>query len=317
MKVVDADLERGLFTGFLHLLLDVGRRLLEHLLDAGRVDAPVCDEVLERDAGDLATDGVEARERDGLGSIVDDEVDAGYLLERADVAAFPADDAALDVVRRDRDGRDRALRRVVCGHALDSHGENLAGALVCFGLGAGLDIADDAGGLCDAVLLDGAQHLLARLFTRHGGYLEQLLVGAFDFALQVVVHLLHLPLQRRDLVFALVEGIAAAVDGIFALLQTVFALLDVARLLARLVLGLLLDLQSLVFCLDRGFFLDCLCLALRIGDLCLSHGNSAVRVVFDHDAADEESDGEADNRDYDVDNDVHDVPFWSFKQFKS
>ena len=117
--------------------------------------------------------------------------------------------------------------------------------------------------------------------------------------------------------FALVEGVAAAVDGILALLETVFALLDIARLLARLVLSLLLDLQRLVFCLDRGFFLDCFCLALRIGDLCLSHGNSAVRAISEHYAADEESDGEADNRDYDVDNDVHDVPFWSFKQFKS
>lgn len=52
-----------------------------HLLDTGRVNAAVGDEVLEGDTGGLTTDRVEARKNDGLGRVVDHEVDAGNLLE--------------------------------------------------------------------------------------------------------------------------------------------------------------------------------------------------------------------------------------------
>ena len=61
MQVVNAHVESSLLAGLLHLLVDVTRRLLEHLLDAGGMDAAVGDEVLERDAGGLATYRVEAR----------------------------------------------------------------------------------------------------------------------------------------------------------------------------------------------------------------------------------------------------------------
>ena len=47
---------------------------------------------------DLAADAVERREDDRVRRVVDDEVDAGQMLERADVAALAADDPALHVV---------------------------------------------------------------------------------------------------------------------------------------------------------------------------------------------------------------------------
>ena len=62
------------------------------------MDAAVGDELGERDPGDLAADRVEARDDDGLGRVVDDQVDAGRLLEGADVAALAADDPALHLV---------------------------------------------------------------------------------------------------------------------------------------------------------------------------------------------------------------------------
>ena len=117
--------------------------LLEHLLDAGRVDAAVRDEALERDAADLAADRVEAREDDGLGRVVDDQVDAGQLLEGADVAALAADDAALHVVARDVDDRDGRLGGVVGGDALDGDADDVAGLLVGLLAGARLGLADD------------------------------------------------------------------------------------------------------------------------------------------------------------------------------
>ena len=113
VHVMDARVERRLLSSFLNALVHELLGLLEHLLDARRVDAPVRDEVLHRDAADLATNRIEARDSHAFGRVVDDEVRARDLLERADVATFATDDAALEVVRRDLDGRNRVLDRVV------------------------------------------------------------------------------------------------------------------------------------------------------------------------------------------------------------
>src|SRR5260370_9284445 len=49
----------------------------------------------------LAADRVEATENDGLRRVVDDEVDAGRMLEGPNVAALSTDDAALHLVAGD------------------------------------------------------------------------------------------------------------------------------------------------------------------------------------------------------------------------
>jgi hypothetical protein len=54
-----------------------------------------------------------------LRCVVDDEVDAGQILQSADVAPFPSDDAALHVVRGKLDDRDGGLCRVACGNPLE------------------------------------------------------------------------------------------------------------------------------------------------------------------------------------------------------
>ncbi len=115
--------------------------------------------------GRLAANGLEAREDDALGRIVDDEVDAGELLERADVAALAADDAALQVVglgmwaRRDGDSR----RRLVGGAALDGGRHDLSSRLVSLGTRTLLALAKDLGLLTNRVLANAVEKLLVRL----------------------------------------------------------------------------------------------------------------------------------------------------------
>ena len=114
---------RGRRLAFLaDLLLELGLDVLDDLLDAGRVDAAVQDEPLDGQAGDLAADGVEARQDDRLGRVVDDDVDAGGHLQGPDVAALAADDPALHVVAGQVDDRDRRLDDVLGGRALDGAG---------------------------------------------------------------------------------------------------------------------------------------------------------------------------------------------------
>src|SRR3990170_2317072 len=59
VQAVHAGFERGPLHLLADALLDLALGLLYHLLDAGGMDAPVGDELLQRDLGDLATDGIE------------------------------------------------------------------------------------------------------------------------------------------------------------------------------------------------------------------------------------------------------------------
>jgi hypothetical protein len=125
------------------------------------VDAPVLDQPLERDPRRLAADRVERGQHDGLGGVVDDDVHAGGLLEGADVAALPADDAALHLVGRELDDRHRRLGGEVGGHALDGEGDDLARLALGFALSLLLDLADRVGGLGLGGLGQILQELLA------------------------------------------------------------------------------------------------------------------------------------------------------------
>ena len=98
MQVVDTGIEGGLLAGLAHTLLNQVGGLVVHLLDAGGVNTTVGNEVLERHAGSLTTDRVEAREYDGLGGVVNHEVNAGHLLKGSDVATLATDDATLEVI---------------------------------------------------------------------------------------------------------------------------------------------------------------------------------------------------------------------------
>ena len=98
VELAAVGLEDRLLAGLPDVVLELGLRLVVHLLDPRRMDAAVLDQLLERQLRDLAADAVERREDDGLRRVVDDEVDAGQVLERADVAALAADDPPLHVV---------------------------------------------------------------------------------------------------------------------------------------------------------------------------------------------------------------------------
>ena len=115
------------------------------------MDAAVGDQALDGQPGDLAADAVEGRQHHRLGRVVDDDVDAGEVLERADVAALAADDAALEVVGGELDHRHRGLGGVPRGGALDRDRQDVPGAPVGLELGLLLDAPDQLGHLLAAV----------------------------------------------------------------------------------------------------------------------------------------------------------------------
>ena len=131
VELATVRLEHGLLAGLHDVLLELGLCLVVHLLDPRGMDPAVLDELLEREPCDLAPQRIERRQDDGMGRVVDDEVDARQVLERADVPSLAADDPALEIVRRELDHSDRRLGRVARRDALERVGDERASPTAC------------------------------------------------------------------------------------------------------------------------------------------------------------------------------------------
>ena len=127
------------------------------------MDAPVLDQLLEREPRDLAPEPVERRQDDRVRRVVDDEVDAGEVLERPDVATLPADDPPLHVVRGELDDADRRLRRVARGDALEGVGDERPRAALRVGAGLLLELPHGARELVPDQVLRALEELSSRL----------------------------------------------------------------------------------------------------------------------------------------------------------
>ena len=145
--------------------------LVDDLLDPAGMDPAVGDELGEGDPGDLAADGIEARQDDGLRGVVDDQVDAGRLLEGPDVAALAADDPALHLVARQVDDRDRVLGRVVRGDALHRRDDDVAGLVVGLLAGSPLDRPGELDGVVLGLLADGLEQDRLGVLGRQAAHL--------------------------------------------------------------------------------------------------------------------------------------------------
>ena len=85
---------------YLHQLsgtIIIAAHLLHHFFDARRLDASVLDQLFHGQTRDLAANPVERRERHHLRRVIDNEIHPGMRLERLDIAAIFADDAAFHV----------------------------------------------------------------------------------------------------------------------------------------------------------------------------------------------------------------------------
>ena len=164
-----AGVEAGLLAALGDVRLELGLGLVVGLLDPRGMDAAVLEQLLQRHAGDLAADAVEAGEDHRVRRVVDDEVDAGQVLEGADVAALAPDDAALHVVGGELDDADGRLGGMAGGEPLHDDGEDVADAPVGLPLGLLLDGADDLRAVVAGLVLELLEQLLAGLRGRHAG----------------------------------------------------------------------------------------------------------------------------------------------------
>ena len=223
----DADFDHGLFARLDDDAVDFLLRLLDFLLDAGRVDAPVGHQLAQRHACHFAAHGIVAADDDGFRRVVHDQVHAQRLLDGADVAALAADDAPLHLVGRQIDAAHRELADVVAGDALDGHRDDGARPAVGFLVRLGLHLADLARHFLAGALLDTLEQHLARLLLVHGGHALQLRRPFFFDGGQPGLALGDLRLALVDFALAALDLLQAPLRSVQPILQ---ALLDLFQL---------------------------------------------------------------------------------------
>ena len=107
-------------------------RLGYHVLDTRRVDAPIDDEARQCQARNFAAYRIKAGEDHRLRCVIDNQVDAGRRLQRANVAPLAPDNAAFHLIIWQRHHRDYRLGYLVRSAALNRQRNDLARARICF-----------------------------------------------------------------------------------------------------------------------------------------------------------------------------------------
>ena len=152
----------------------------------------------QRHARDLAANPVERREHDRVRRVVDDEVDAGQVLERPDVAPLTADDPALHVVGGQLDERHGRLGRGARRDPLQRVGDEVPRPALRLARGLLLHLADPAGELVPHLLLRLVQDPLPRLARGHRRDALELLALRLLERLQLLLELLQVLLTVGD-----------------------------------------------------------------------------------------------------------------------
>ena len=305
VQAVDVGLEHGALAlgadGGVHLPLG----LLHHLLDAGGVDAAVQDELFQGQPGDLPAHRVKAGHGDGLGGVVDDEVHAGHGLQRADVAALPADDAALHLVVGQGHHGYRRLGHMVGGAALDGQGDLLPGVGFGLVLVAGLDLLELQRLLVGDVVLQLLDEVALGLLHGQAGDLFQQLQLAVLQLVQLLLLRLQLGDAGVDVLLLALQVLQLAVQVLLLGVQPVLLALDLAAAVLDLLVELCAGLEDLLLGLHGGLPLfvlgaldgvvdDAAGLLLSGADLPLGGGLPAL-------VADDKSGDEADKPHHDGD----------------
>ena len=95
------------------------------------MDAAVKYELVEGKAGDFSSDGIEARKKDGVRSVVYNNFNSSSGFEGPDIASFASDYAALYLVILDREGCDGILDGGLGRGPLDGVDHNPLGFFRC------------------------------------------------------------------------------------------------------------------------------------------------------------------------------------------
>src|ERR1700693_179984 len=264
-------LEHRLFAFFPNPVLDIPASFGHHLFDPGRVDPAVDQEMVESHPRHLAADRVEATQDDGLRRVVDDQVDAGRVLERPNVAPLTTDDATLHLVAGDGHHGNRGLRGLLGGNPLHRGHQDVAGALFALLFDDRLAIANLLRDLLVEFLFKVGEDCRPRFGPRHPRNSLELFHLLGEGIVDAFPGPPDLQLFGAHCLVLSVQVFKLAVDRLFLLLDPAFRTLDLRTCVAYLLLKAHADAVSFLFrfedhLLHLGLGIRQHLFALRVGD---------------------------------------------------
>ena len=244
---VNAGLECRLLARLLDRRVNLALRLLDHLLDARRMDASVGDQLLKRNARDLAAYRIESGKRDRLGRVVDYQIDSRESFYRADVSSLASDDASLHVLARERNDGNRGLRNVIRRASLYRQRYDIAGAALRLVLEIRLQLGKLHCLLVTYLRRELFHKLRFRLLGGHAGDLLKLFLLLCNKLFDAFVQFFVLAYLLCELLFLFLEIVTLAVERFFLCGNAAF-------LMGKLVASVLDFAVEVVLCL-KDFFL--------------------------------------------------------------
>ena len=244
------------------------------------MDAAVGDQALHGDAGDLAPHRVEARQGDGLGGIVDDEIHAGQRLDGADVSALAADDTALHLIVGQRHHRDCGLGNLIGSHPLNGVRNHIAGTLIGFALELGLKFRQLNGLFVLQLGAEAVEQVFLGLILGEAGQALQQLILAFFQCLNIRDAGIGVLVLLAEGLFLLFIVLDFAVQSLFLLLQTALLPLHIGAALLELLFGLVAQTVDLVLGLEDRLFFGGLRLGMGLPDNALGFGLCGADLGF-------------------------------------
>ena len=242
------------------------------------MDTSVNDQFLKSDPCDLSSYRIESRKNDSLRSIVDDEIYSCQSLDGSDVAAFSSDDAALHVVVRQADYRNRSLCDLIRSISLDRGRDDLSCPLVCLFLCFAFDANDHVGSVLADLCFEFLKEQMFCFFscvTRDPFEFFYLLL---DVGIDLSVLFVHRLLSLGETVLTFLDALELAVDVLFLLLDPSLSLRDLSPPGLEFTFVFFSQLMYFLFCLKHLLFLEVLDSILRIQDhvpgllFCASYG---------------------------------------------
>ena len=244
------------------------------------MDSTIGNQFFQRQSRNLPANGVEARNDDGIRGVIDDYVDPGGELERANIPSFAADDASLHLIVGERHGRDRSFHALLGGDPLNCQRDDF----LCFTLGVPFGRLADLADLVCRIGLRFFLHPMHQLrFGVGGGNSGELLQAPFLFAEEFLELLLALSEgffavsetldTSRRLALSLLEKIILAIELALAVLYLALFALDFFATAPDLDLPFLTELHQLFFAAEDG----CLAQAFRFA-LCFANDSRGCLI---------------------------------------
>ena len=200
---VDAKVDDGALPRLNDFLFDLLTHLGDDLLNACRVNATILYQLMQGKACHLTAHGIEATQHDGLGGIINDDLNPCSCFEGTDITTFTTDDTALDLVTLDVEDGDGVLNGRLRSQTLDGLHDDLLGLLVGGHLRLFDDLVDIALGLVLGFSTQALDESFARLVSGESSDgLETLLLALTkEFELSLLLFVLGF----LDVVFLLLQ----------------------------------------------------------------------------------------------------------------